>query len=446
MGMVRGLYLMPHPPIIMPDIGRGEEKKAGATVRALESCSKEIGEKAPQTIVLITPHGPVFKDAVVVMMNSSLKGHMGRFGRPDIRLDFENDIELSRKILELGQKRDIPCLGMDSRVAKSYGVSTSLDWGALVPLYFVTSQYRGFRLVHITISFLEFEKLYKFGTIIGEAAKSLQRDVVVIASGDLSHRLSEDGPYGFNPAGPKLDRAIIEYIKRGDVEGLMNLDTKLIEEGGECGLRSIIMGLGTLDGQELMSDVLSYEGPFGVGYGVASIEGVAREKDPYICLAKRSLETYVLKGNKIEPDSSLPKELLNERAGVFVTLKKRGMLRGCIGTTGPTQASIAEEIIQNAISSGTQDPRFPPVEEDELPHMEYSVDVLEEPEPIDSIDELDVKKYGVIVQRGMRRGLLLPNLEGVDTPEEQVAIALNKAGISPYERYTMKRFRVIRHE
>lgn len=122
------------------------------------------------------------------------------------------------------------------------------------------------------------------------------------------------------------------------------------------------------------------------------------------------------------------------------------MLRGCIGTTAPTEENIAKEIIQNAISAGTKDPRFRPVEEDELPDIIYSVDVLEEPESIESIDELDVNKYGVIVQKGLRRGLLLPNLYGIDTPEEQVAIALEKARIEPHEKYKMKRFKVVRYE
>lgn len=455
MGRIKGLYLMPHPPIIIPHIGRGEEKKVQSTIDALETCAKEIKAKSPNTIIVITPHGPVFKDAIVVMMDDVLKGDMSRFGAYDIRFAFENNIELGRQILESARENRIPCLGMDNRVAMSYGVSTTLDWGALVPLYYVTKEYKDFKLVHITISFLPFEELYRFGNIIGEVIDDQDEDIVIIASGDLSHRLSEDGPYGFNPAGPKLDKAIIENLANGDVEGLMSLDPMLIEQGGECGLRSIIMGLGALKGKKLKTNILSYEGPFGVGYGVASIEGIeenddiynkGRNEDPYITLARKSLETYIRTGEIIEPDATLPDEMLNRRSGVFVTLKRDGQLRGCIGTIAPTQANIAEEIIQNAISAGTKDPRFYPVTEDELPYIEYSVDVLEEPEPVDSIEQLDAKKYGIIVKKGLRRGVLLPNLEGVDTPEEQLAIALSKAGIEPHENYKVERFKVIRHE
>ncbi len=127
-------------------------------------------------------------------------------------------------------------------------------------------------------------------------------------------------------------------------------------------------------------------------------------------------------------------------------MKKHGHLRGCIGTISPITNSIAEEVMRNAISAGTEDPRFSPVTEKELPELVYSVDILSEPEPIESIKELDVKRYGVIVTDGYRRGLLLPNLEGVDTPEQQMSIAMEKAGIRPRQPYSLERFEVVRHK
>jgi len=163
-------------------------------------------------------------------------------------------------------------------------------------------------------------------------------------------------------------------------------------------------------------------------------------------LARKALETYVKEGKVLEVPGDIPGEMLESKAGTFVSLKKHGQLRGCIGTTGPTRKNIAEEIIYNAISSGTRDPRFFPVEPGELDKLVYSVDVLKEPEPIDSIEELDVIKYGVIVTKDGCSGLLLPNLEGVDTPKKQVKIALQKAGIKPGEDYSMERFEVIRHK
>ena len=168
-------------------------------------------------------------------------------------------------------------------------------------------------------------------------------------------------------------------------------------------------------------------------------------EDQYVALAKKTLEEYVTKEKVIEISELLPKEMTEKRAGVFVSLKRKGELRGCIGTIKATTNSIAEEIIQNAISAGTQDPRFHPVQPEELPEIVYSVDILMEAETIESLQQLDVKRYGVIVRSGRRTGLLLPNLDGVDTPEYQVNIALQKAGISPNENISLERFEVIRH-
>lgn len=163
-------------------------------------------------------------------------------------------------------------------------------------------------------------------------------------------------------------------------------------------------------------------------------------------LARESLTHYVMHGTHLKRIPSYATDEMKElKRGVFVSLSIEGQLRGCIGTIQPTTGCIAEEIIRNAVEAGTFDPRFPPVEEDELKQLEFSVDVLEEPEEAVKSD-LDPKKYGVIVHSGNRSGLLLPNLEGVDTIEEQLDIALKKAGISPNSSYTIERFEVIRHK
>ena len=167
--------------------------------------------------------------------------------------------------------------------------------------------------------------------------------------------------------------------------------------------------------------------------------------DPYVALARRAIEEYVRRGRVIEPPPDLSEELVSRRAGAFVSLKKRGELRGCIGTFLPTEPNLAREIIKNAIHSATQDPRFPPVRPEELPQLAISVDVLSAPEPA-SVEELDPKRYGVIVEAGWRRGLLLPDLPGVDTVEEQLRIAKLKAGIAPDEPCQIYRFTVERHQ
>jgi AmmeMemoRadiSam system protein A len=165
---------------------------------------------------------------------------------------------------------------------------------------------------------------------------------------------------------------------------------------------------------------------------------------PLVELAKDTVESYIKEGKVPQPPPE-PTAEMTERAGVFVSLKKGGKLRGCIGTFEPTRPSVAEEIIANAISSATRDPRFLPVGPEELAQLEYSVDVLTEPEAVESEADLDAKKYGVIVESGWRKGLLLPDLEGVDTVEQQLEITRAKAGIDPDEPVNLYRFEVKRY-
>ena len=164
-----------------------------------------------------------------------------------------------------------------------------------------------------------------------------------------------------------------------------------------------------------------------------------------VALAKKSLQHFMASGRLMPlPDGAMSPELVRP-AGVFVSLKKGGQLRGCIGTILPTQASAAQEIIRNAVSAATEDPRFPRVTAAELPELEISVDILGTPEKVESMGALDPKKYGVIVRMGHRSGVLLPDLAGVDSVAMQVEIACSKAGINPADRFDLFRFQVIRH-
>jgi AmmeMemoRadiSam system protein A len=166
------------------------------------------------------------------------------------------------------------------------------------------------------------------------------------------------------------------------------------------------------------------------------------EVHPVVRLAKEAVENHIRKGKVPQPRELIPE--MRERAGVFVSLHKHGQLRGCIGTFEPKEKNVAEEIIANAISSSTMDPRFPPVTASELDDLEYGVDILTKPEPVTDISQLDPKEYGVIVESGWKRGLLLPDLEGVDSVEEQIAICRLKAGISASEPVDLYRFQVRR--
>ena len=174
--------------------------------------------------------------------------------------------------------------------------------------------------------------------------------------------------------------------------------------------------------------------------------GTCGEVDPIVGLARASVEHFVKTGTVMDLPDGVPDDLMQRRAGVFVSLHERGELRGFIGTIGPTQEDLAHEIIRNGVLAASEDPRFPSVAVDELDYLEYSVDVLGEPETAGGLDDLDVREYGVIVTKGWRRGLLLPNLDGIDTVEQQVVIAKRKAGIGwDEDDVRLERFRVQRH-
>ena len=442
--------------------GPGEEKKIQPTIDGYTYISNKIADIKPDTIVLCTPHSVMYADYIHLSPGRRAKGDLGRFGAPQVSIEKEYDTELVEMISDLAFEADIRAGSLGEKDAQ-------LDHGALVPLYFIEQQFRDYRLIRVSISGQTLISHYRFGQLIARAAKRLDRRIVFVASGDLSHKLTQDGPYGFASEGPEFDKQVTAAMNAGDFMQFLRFGETFCEAAGECGLRSFIEMAGVLDGRAVTPDFRSYEGPFGVGYAVCGFavsghdesrrfaqqyeadraKGLADAKsgeDPFVRLARLSLETYVGTGNRAAIPEALPDDMTGRRAGVFVSLKKDGRLRGCIGTISPTTGSIAEEILNNAISTGTGDPRFDPVEESELDELVYSVDVLGDPEPIKSMDELDVKRYGVIVTRGHRRGLLLPNLEGVDTPSQQVDIALQKAGIRRNEDYSMERFEVVRHK
>ena len=466
MGKIIAYYTMPHPPIVIPEVGRGEEKKIQNTYDACDRVGKEIAELKPDTIIVITPHGIMFSDAISLSFEHSISGSLKQFRAPEVSMNFQIDLDLTQKIIDRAYENDIPTAEITGNFIKKYGREYELDHGTMVPLYFVRDKYNSFKLVHITYGGLSPMQLYRFGKVIKDTVEENNKNIVFIGSGDLSHRLKDEGPYDYNPSGEKFDNEIISLLTKGDVAGVFNMNCETIENAGECGLRSYYIMLGAMEGNEIKGELLSYEGTFGVGYAVMKfelestdrdilseitaekrkkhIERVSNE-DVYVRLARESLTHYLIEGKLMDLPSYVSEEMINNKRGVFVSLKKFGALRGCIGTIFPVTESIAEEIMRNAIEAGEGDPRFSAVSEGELEDIIFSVDVLTEPIEA-SIEELNPKKYGVVVRSGRKSGLLLPDLEGVNTVEEQISIVLNKASISPNEKYSIEKFEVIRHK
>lgn len=476
-----GAFMVPHPPIMLPEVGRGEEKQIEATTRAYRQVADEIAALKPETIIISSPHSIMYADYFHISPGRSAHGDMGRFRASQVRFDVEYDTDLVEEICAIsdsyGQENDdIKRMEIQGFPAGTMGErDPELDHGTLIPLYYIKEKYDNFKIVRIGLSGLSLPMHYEMGQIIQQAVEKTGVRAVYVASGDLSHKMKEDGPYGFAKEGPEYDERIMEVCGSGEFDRLLDFDEVFCEKASECGHRSFVMMAGALDGIAVEAKQLSHEATFGVGYGICTFEVKGpddtrhflekwredkkkalderrKDEDLYVRLARYSLESYITLGKRIgrkdiqtEEWKDLDPEMYEKRAGTFVSIHKDGALRGCIGTILPTCSCIADEIMQNAISAGTNDPRFPMIKEDELPYLEMSVDVLDEPEPIDGPDQLDVKRYGVIVTRGRKRGLLLPNLDGVDSIEQQIDIARQKAGIGEDEEYSLERFEVIRH-
>ena len=387
-------FILPHPPLIIPDIGGGEERKIQKTIDAYHNVATRIAEIKPDTIIVTTPHSIMYSDYIHISPGKGSKGNFKEFGHGDVSIEVDYDMELAMGISEAAEDYGIPAGSLGEK-------NKSLDHGVMVPLYFVNKYYNDYKLIRISISGLSYLEHYKFGKCIGRVTDNNDKKIVFISSGDLSHMLKDTGPYGFKEEGPIFDREVTKAMKTGNFLEFLKFDEDFCESAAECGLRSFIIMAGALDTKSVSSKLLSYEGPFGVGYAVASfevngndegrafdeiylldemgrVEALKSEEDEYVRLARQTLESYVINRKRIRRPDNLSEELLKKRAGVFVSLKLDGNLRGCIGTISPTTESVADEIIQNAISAGAEDPRFYPVPEDELNtdmgtfHLSYS--------------------------------------------------------------------------
>ena len=454
-------FMVPHPPLIVPAVGRGGEAEIEETTKAYEKVAEEIAALKPETIIITSPHSIMYADYFHISPRDSAKGSFISFGAPEVSFRETYDTDLVEAICDLAAESDFPAGTMGER-------DRQLDHGTMVPLWFIEKKYRDFKLVRTGLSGLPLTDHYKFGQMIAKAIEQTGRRTVIVASGDLSHKLQDYGPYGYAPEGPEYDKRIMDVMGRAAFGELLDFDETFCDKAAECGHRSFVIMAGAMDGRKVEAKVLSHQDVTGVGYGIGTFypgetdegrhfldsymaelkkktEAMRASEDPYVSLARQSLETYIRTGRKISVPEGLPEEMLDTQAGAFVSIHKFGKLRGCIGTIEGVRDSVAEEIINNAISASTGDPRFSPITEDELKWLEINVDVLGEAEYIYSMDQLDVKRYGVIVSKGYRRGLLLPDLDGVDTPEQQVAIAKQKAGIRPDEEVKLQRFEVIRH-
>ena len=444
--------LSPHPPLLVPQIGRDSLAQVGASRAALQSLSARIAALAPHTVVIVTPHGPVRHDALSMTAEERLLVSFKGF---PWEAELRGDGRLADSIAAVGRDHGFPVARYASFDSERHPFSRGLDHASMVPLFYLLEAGLQSRYVVMSVAAWSHRDHYAFGRALHQALDAAPEPVALLVSGDLSHRLIPAAPAGYEPRGAEFDARVVDDLARFDADDLLALDEDFIDAIGECGLRPISMLFGALAERTVEPHVLSYEGPFGVGYCVAAVEvGEARPREApdetpdtalVLELVREAVEAHVRGTAPPSPPSELP-QALRQPAAAFVCLKKHGALRGCIGTTMPTQSTLADELIRNAVSAASRDPRFPPVAPHELGALTYSVDVLGAPEAVASMEDLDPKTYGVIVRSGHRTGVLLPDLDGVDTAEMQVDICRQKAGIGGAEPLELMRFQVRRYE
>ena len=257
--------ISPHPPLLIPEIGGSERKYVKKTDESLYILAEKILNEDIETIIFMSPNSPFLKGAITIYSDETLYGDFSQFGAREVVFEYKNDLELVNEIVNKGKEYGL----------KFYKLPPDypLDHGVLVPLYYLDRLKRyEFKIVAMSQHFtLEREKFYLFKKIFDDIDLPYKK-IAFIASGDMSHRLLSTGPYGFHPSGPKFDNLIIEAIKNESFEDLITISEDLIEEAGECGYRSILTLFTLLPFDEYKAEILSYEGPFGVGYLVAIVE------------------------------------------------------------------------------------------------------------------------------------------------------------------------------
>lgn len=439
---------MPHAPILVSPVGGSRIGAAAASCHAMREAASRVMRLKPEDIVLISPHSPRKRGAFGLWSADFIAGSFDEFGAPEATVALPNDRPLVDAIVEAAHSRNL---------ATWFIPGHHLDHGALVPLWFLGEAGWSGPTVVVSLSNSGEEALARLGEAIAAAAETLHRRVAVIASGDMSHRLTAGAPCGFHPRAHQFDETFIRLVRAGDYHTLSEINPELRELAAEDAVDSTVVAAAAARWNSSGHEVLNYERPFGVGYGVAVLSapqcGLNKPASPdsdalYHCgdvlpwVARQSVAAALHSDHGSSP--KVAGDYLNTPRGVFVTIHQRnGKLRGCVGTLTPVCANLVGETWHNARLAAFRDGRFAPVTADELNHLQFDVSVVRPSEEVASRTKLDPERYGVIVRTPDGRcGVLLPAIKSVTTVEEQLAIALRKGGIGQDEPFATERFTV----
>jgi AmmeMemoRadiSam system protein A len=441
---------MCHAPIVVPEVGGERAPECARTTQAMSAAAARLLAHRPDVIAIVSPHAPRDPTRFGVCSDRLLQGTFGKFGVPEVEVRLPGAPDLA---------------GALRRSADAEGLSTcelsgrGLDHGALVPLYFVRKVGWTGPTLLLSLPYPGTETEPAMGRALASAAEHVGLRVCVLASGDMSHRLTPGAPAGYHPQARAFDERFRELIARGELEDAVTIDATLRELAAEDVVDSCAVAAGAVDFDATGHRVLQYEGPFGVGYleavlheragaaGVRSGEpedpGASASPPPELLSIARASIAANLLGKRYRPPAL--RAPWRSSRGVFVTLRNSGgELRGCIGHVEPMYVTLAQELAACAAASATRDTRFSPVRLDELEQLRIEISLLGSPEAVTSIAQLDPARYGVVVSAGLQRGVLLPGIDGIHTALEQVRIAAAKAGLSLGAPLDLQRFEVIK--
>jgi MEMO1 family protein len=437
--------LMCHAPIVIPAIAARQASACSATTEAMRKTARALIAHEPSVIVLISPHAPRRPRSIGLTFEEVLYGDFARFGQPGVALRLQGAPEQARVLAQHALAQHVPTHPLSGH---------ALDHGSLVPLFFVQEAgYRG-RVLIASLPYPDADLEPAFGAAVRAAAEALHQRWAVLASGDMSHRLSRDAPAGFEPRAHEFDRGFARALRHGDLRAALDVDPTLQGLAAEDVVQSTAVAAAAVQYAAQGAQVFGYEAPFGVGYleallfsQSAATTGVherpqALDTPPQalVDIAVAAIE-HALAGKPYSaPPLAYP---WDEPRPVFVTLRSPdGSLRGCIGRTEPVAQSLSEEVADCAVGAATRDLRMEALRPEELPELGVEVSVLHEPRAVADREQLDPHRDGVVVELGRRRGVLLPDVDGVENVEQQIRIALRKAGIAEHSPYSLSSFRV----
>jgi len=482
MSIIAG-YLCPHAPIFIEQVGGEQSHQVQGTIDAYHQIAKEIESDHPDLIVIISPHGPIFSDAIAIYDFADYNGDMKSFGEYTLNYKYSKDKSFIEALVNVSTRDDGFFYPLNEKQFKKFQYAPKLDHGVTVPLHFILGETSPIKIVAMSYGSLSYLELLRNGEILKKVAETSGKRVVILASGDMSHALSDKGSYTFHERGPWFDQKMCANIEAQKPYEIFTEAEEALLNAAECGLRSFAIMMGAFNKMALASKLIHYEGPFGVGYliarfepttssdndAIAQIEADANLKleqakinaHLFVKIARETIQSYVIEqrapkfsfegeviwinNEKFDLRLNSDGAILRAQHGVFVSIKKQGVLRGCIGTIVPTQKNTLSEIVKNAISACSKDNRFDPIRREELDTLTISVDILSLLSHVNEPTTLSPAIQGVVVTSKDKMGVLLPNLEGINTVDEQLRIASNKGGftvddIEEIRSFTVERF------